>query len=222
VRLQVGSGAWELAANGADPRQFGTHPYGLSQGLTLANQGAFFIGGYNGVAAGKSIRYFDFAAQRVTKVMGGSVSGFSPDSAVPGSVQDLDLHGFCHDQRPCHVLYQPDEDRLYFSEFDRIRYITAPTDPAVSTLTTLFTASLVVGGFILSLDGTQLFYLMEDGRLYCHDRGSGAAWCNDTALGPPSGMAPAANAPNQLAWMDAANLLVNTSRGEIYLYRLGP
>ena len=78
-----------------------------------------------------------------------------------------------------------------------------------------------IGNFIFSLDGTQLFYI-DSGDLRCHDVGSGKGWCDGSALGPPNGLASIDQGPNQLTWIDAANLLVSNYRSEIYRYTLPP
>lgn len=224
VALQPSAGkVWENAPDGADPADYDFFPYGLRQNLTLKGGGAFLIGGYKPHTDTVSIRYFDFTSHAVTRIMGSLPNGASPDSATPGSVKSLSLSSSCQYADNCFAHYRADQDRLYFGEEHKIRYITSPTDTSASTLGTLLTASGAIDNFSFRPDGKQVFYVLQSsGKLRCHDLGSGASWCDDTDLGPPSGLSTLGYGPNALTWKSASELLVSTYRGEIYLHALPP
>jgi hypothetical protein len=218
VNRQDGTAFWFDAIDGENPKDFRLYWRGGWQNFTLKDQGLFFIGSDY---SPKVIQYFDFGAQTTTKLMGNDPDGVSPDNATPGSVKDLSLSRSCYADGACHIQYRADEDRLYFGEEDRVRYITTPTDTSTATLGTLFV--LPGGGevenFIFSPEHSQLFYL-SGGELYCHDISSGRGWCDDSVLGPPAGLARIARGPNQLTWQDDGHLLISNYQGEIYEYTL--
>jgi hypothetical protein len=222
VELQGGWWMWDNAPDGADPYDYTAHVYGMWQNTALKDGGIFLIGRYTHNEV--TIRYFDFDLGVVTWIMGGMVAdGISPDNATPGSVKNLSISSSCRSKSSCFLRYRADEDRLYFAEEDKIRYITTPTDTANATLGTFFV--LPGGGtmrnYIFHPDGSQLFYI-NNGSLYCHDITSGKAWCNDTPLGPPSVLAALENGPDQLTWRDDGHLLISNYQGEIYEYTLLP
>lgn len=225
VQLQSGYDDWETAADGTDPAAYELWPYGFLGNLALDGERAFLINGYTGSRVTTAmIKMFDFGARTVTQIMGGTRDGFTPDSATPGSVRTASLWSGCHNNHMnCFVAHRADQDRLYFSEDSRLRFVTAPANPAASTLATLFEqpAGRTIRSFTFRPDGAQVFY-QSDGSLYCHDLGSGAAWCDDTPLGPPPILSALSPGPNQFTWRDERTLLISSYDGEIYEYVLPP
>ena len=217
-----GDRSWWYAVDGDDPALFNLEHYGAQNNLALKDGGVFLLGNGDDSSPAVKLSYFDFAAGTVTELMGGRGSVPSADNSTPGAARNLSFWNGC--RYHCYIAYRADEDRLYYSELSKLRYLTAPTDPARSTLATLFdTGGSHIKNFSFSPDGSQLFYLM-DGSLHCHDLGSGKAWCNDGPLGPPPGLEIEHNGPNQLTWIDPTQLLISSysSRGQIYRYMLEP
>lgn len=170
------------------------------------------------------IKIFDFGTRTVTRIMGGTSDGYTADRTTPGWVRTATLWNGCHDDwGNCFAVYRTDDDRLYFSEDYRVRFITAPRDPSMSTLGTLFERAdrQPIQSFTFHPSGTQLFYV-SGGSLHCHDLGSGAGWCNDTPLGPPAILAPIEPGPNQLTWRGDRTLLISSYAGEVYEHTLAP
>jgi len=223
VELQAADAqrSWWTAETGDDPAGFTCTPYGTRYNLALKAGGAFLLGKGDTDSQPVKLSYFDFAASKVTVLMGNTGTVAAPDSSTPGSVKNLSIWQGC--RYSCYLVYRADEDRLYFSEQAKLRFLTRPTDPALSTLGTQFTGKATIGSFSFSPDGKQLFYL-QDQLLHCHDLGSGKAWCNDQPLGPPAGLEIAEYGPNQMTWVDGQTLLISSygDRGQIYRYTLEP
>ena len=217
-RQEEVDGDWTDAPDGADPARYDVANYGTLTNLALAGQGAFLVGA-DSDAPPITIRYFDFASGKVTRLIGKLPNGSSPDSAAHGSVKGLSLSPWCY--HDCFLVYRADQDRLYFSEMEQLRYITAPTDPQSSTLGTVFASDDRIQSFAFSLDGKKVFYV-KGGLLLCHDLGSGKSWCNDAPLGPPPELGSVLPVPNQLAVEDAGHLLLSNGRGEVLRYTLPP
>lgn len=227
VAHQTGvAGTWDTAPSGADAHLYHLYPWGAIQNLTVKGLGVFLMGGYRFLPDypnDVSLMYFDFATSNgVLRVMGDQPDGSSPDNSTPGAVQNLALSGTCINSGPCYTVYREDEDRLYFSEDSKLRYITTATTPATSTLGSLPLApSGQIESFAFTLDHTVVYYVRA-GHLYCH-RLSGVTvtgeTCDDaTSLGPPAGMTTIARGPNQLTWEDSTHLLISNYAGEIYRY----
>ena len=89
-------------------------------------------------------------------------------------------------------------------------------------LESAFDAGRTIYNFIFSEDKKQFFFIDASGNLYCKDISSGKAWCNNTSLGPSTGLAKIAKGPNQLTWKDATTLLISNYKGQIYQYNLLP
>jgi hypothetical protein len=89
-------------------------------------------------------------------------------------------------------------------------------------LNTLFDSGRPILNFIFSEDGEQVYYVSTDGRLYCYDLpfGTSPSHCNNTNLGPASGMTTITSRPNQLTWKNSNELLINPRNGEIYIYNV--
>jgi hypothetical protein len=151
--------------------------------------------------------------------------------ATPGSLLNVNLSTLCKNgNASCFSQYRSDEDRLYFSEETKLRYITAPNSGS-STLISLFTqpASRYISNFIFSPAGDMIFYLSSTGvsassnqTLHCHDISSGKSWCNDSALNTVTGLPVIYPGANQLTWRDSTHLLISTYRGNVLEYTLQP
>lgn len=229
------SGAWW--ENGGTPATSTLYVYGGYQNLALKGaDGAFLIGGYFKSLTYNptpQIRFLDFTNALNTKVMGGSFlysqsTAMSADVTVAGGVQAAALYYGCINTAACSIQYVASQDRLYFlSSGDRyIRYISNPTNPALSTLTTIPTqvATSGIRNFIFKEDLSQIFLLDANGGLYCMDVNSGKAWCNNlTNLYPyTSTMGSFSYGANQMTWKDANTLLISNYKGQILQYILNP
>jgi len=223
VRIQNNSAVFWQANNGDAASSYGMHVHGGMQNYTMKGNGIFVIGGYyNGPSHNQEyprILYSNFDTNLITVVMGGTASGVSPDNSTPGAVKDLGISAACRNNGACYISYQPTEDRLYFVEGNKLRYINDPTNTANSTLGTLFIGAAAINNFIFKEDMSQLFYIMG-GKLYCHDISSGKAWCNDTDLGPTSGLGSISRGANQFTWADSGHLLISNYQGLILKYKL--
>jgi hypothetical protein len=224
VALQQGGSVWWEDFNGPDLSNSDLSVYGTRHNMSIKDGGIFLLGSFrtsDGDPEGSPvIRFFDFTSDTIVEVMGNkSLSGFSPDTAVPGSVQGLTLDELCVgcDSSGYH-LYRSDQDRLYFSEADKVRYISSPTDPAQSTLTSLFTgAAGPIQDFTLSPSGDKVFYLVGTfGYLYCYRIFGSDSWCdNTTNLGPPGNLNSFRRGPNHFTWIDERTLLVSNYAGVV-------
>nr|BFD62796.1 hypothetical protein BdHM001_14770 [Bdellovibrio sp. HM001] len=233
VRLQNSSSAFETAENGSDPRNTAMHYYGGISNLVLKGQGMFLIGGFPQVGydpVGK-IQYLDFSSNVVTRVMGGTTVTLSmgptssADITTPGGgVQNATFAPACMgSSNRCYLSYREDQDRLYFSEGNKLRYITNPDNPATSTLNTLFTvASGVIHNYIFSMDGKQIWYFKDNYGLYCKDISSGKSWCDNTTdyNTLKSIVGNFAAGANGMTWMDEDTILISPGTGSIYQFDL--
>ncbi len=228
--LMGGSIYYDEAQDGDDPLNYRLYVYGGQTNLTYKGDSKLFLMGAYISATSRptvlsgTITLFDFGGGSTYHLMGDSsqAAASSADDSTGGNLSDKTLHGYCDSAPSCYKLYRPEDDRLYFSESNKLRYITTPDVKATSTLGTLFTASEQIKNFIFSEDGTQIFYVNSSGKLVCFDNGSGKAWCNGTALGPTEGMSSIISGPNQLTWKDATTLLISNYGGLIYQYNLLP
>lgn len=223
------SNYFEEAETGDNPRLFGAWVNGGINNLTLKGSDKLFVfGAYrNGTSRshvlGAEMKLFDFGSDQVTHIMGDYLedADVTNDQATAGLLEDKTFSSICRNVSHCFMDYNNSQDRLYFSEHDKLRYITEPENPVNSTLVTLLTADRDIKNYIFSEDGTQLFYV-SGGELYCYDISSGAEWCDDTSLGPEAGMLSISNGPNQMTWKDSSTLLISTFRGMIYQYNITP
>jgi hypothetical protein len=220
VARQTGTTQWDFATEGSNPKNAGLSISGGAANFSLKDLTLFLSGTYN--TNNPRISAFDFSSNLIATVIGGSGTGFTADQA--GSLTAATLSAGCQYQRGCFTQYDSTFDRLYFSEDANIRYVTTPTNPATSSLVTLFTqpAGATIRNFIFSPAGDQVFYLDSSGYFRCHDLSSGKSWCNDGWLGPGSGMNSIAYGANQFTWLDSGHLLISTYAGYIYEFTLPP
>jgi hypothetical protein len=235
VKASASGNWWET---GAAPSTASMWVFGGYQNLALKGaDGAFLIGGYQNLQTSNNtnpqIRFLDFTNALNTKVMGGSylatqTTAMSVDITTPGGVQAAPLYYNCVNSAACSIQYIESQDRLYFiNTGDRyIRYITNPTNPAASLLTTMPTQlpnSFIIN-FIFKEDLSQVFLLDSRGGLYCMDISSGKGWCdNSTNLYPyASTMGSFSYGPNQMTWKDSTTLLISNYKGQVLQYNLLP
>jgi hypothetical protein len=221
--------SWVSSAQGEDPTsRYGEYYLGQTNLEIHDNQGIFLIG--NGESAnprlyGGVILYQDFNTLNTEKLIGGALlpaTGFSPDTAIPGEPVNLTLSSTCgHGGRTCYVRYQENENRLYFSEDNKIRYIATPLDASQATLHTLVDLGRTVRNFIFSENNELVFYV-SGGRLYCTNLPGYIApdFCNNSNLGPSPGLRTIGESGDQLTWMSENELLINNNQGEIILFKV--
>jgi hypothetical protein len=224
VKLQGGGpDDWELAADGSDPFETDLWPYGTQHNLALSGRTAFLSGSYESTSTTAVMKVLDFANGVVRSAIGAAPNGVSADRPTPGTAVSASLSASCHfNSGDCWIQYRADEDRLYFTERDTIRYLTSPADPTLSTLGTFWdSAPSSIENFTFSPDGNMLFY-MVDLNLHCRNIGSAPAWCDESPLGPPALLGNIRSGPNQFTWKDATTLLVSSFRGEVFAFDASP
>lgn len=228
--LNTGSSDFNNAAEGADPALYSPWVYGGYNNLSLKDSDKLFLlGAYihpsrPGILSAEA-KLFDYGASNTNHLMGDSASspGSSADDLTGGNLASKTFHASCDQSSSCYINYDSVNDRLYFSEVNKLRFITTPENSATSTLQTLFSPSAgSIYNFIFSEDGSQLFYLDGSGKLRCYDISSGKLWCDERELGPISGMESIARGANQLAWKNSTTLLISNYRGLVYQYELLP
>jgi hypothetical protein len=208
-----GTTDWELMADGTDPATADLWPYGTASNLTYYAGVLFLLGGYDIYNPTATLKRLDFTTHQVTRLMGVGTDAVSSDTTTPVNAS---LSSNCHNEsQQCFTRYRVEDDRLYFSEDNSVRYLTAPFS-ANRTLTTLFTAPVLVGNFIFRPDGSQVYY-GRDG-LRCHDISSGSPACNDSVLGPPVVLGPTTTVTDQMTWIDNNTLLLSTYAGPVLQY----
>lgn len=219
------SNYFDFAVEGANPSLYGFYVAGGKNNLTIKDEKkVFLLGAYtnsisNPTILSSEMKLFDYENSSVRHLMGVSSSNpvTSPDDFTGGNLSNKTFPSDC--TSTCFLQYNSSDDRLYFSEDKKIRYVTTPDNQLTRTLGTLFTSTRTIHNFIFSTDQKQVFYI-SNGKLYCKDISSGKAWCNDSELGPALGMSLIASGPNQLTWKDDLTLLVSTFTGMIYQYNL--
>ena len=124
----------------------------------------------------------------------------------------------------CSMQYVASQDRLYWSEGAKLRYITAPDVPTQHTLIDVFTASGTIENFTVSPDNKYIFYT-KAGKLHCHAialENESLICKNNPAthinLGPPAGLSTISRGPNQFTWKNNYTLYISTYSGEIFEY----
>lgn len=168
------------------------------------------------------IRYLDFSANTLSHIMGNGTQTASPDSTSVGSVAGF---GFGPNTWRDYgaIQYDQTDDVVYFSDTGMIRKLQSPNTPASNYLTTLVSSAGTIQNFILTLDKSQVFYIRSN-SLFCAPLTAGGikTWCNNSNLGPPTGLSNIIKGPNQMTWKDSTTLLINTytTPAEIYQYDL--
>lgn len=221
--LQTGTNMWHDVADGSSAKATYAYVKGGVQNLTGTSSRIFFIGGYRATTitpnAKAVIRLLDFGTDKVTTIMGGSADGVSAQTLTPGSVQGLTLSANCITASGCMIYYDRDTDYLYFSEDSKIRFIENVSTPANQRLRDLVTVTGSINSFIFTPSKDQVFYI-KGGYLYCHNLTATSTWCNDSLLGPSTGLSSIGTVANQMTWLNDRSLLISTNGGEIYQYNL--
>ncbi len=234
--LMTGTASWENAANSANPLSYKLYVDGGMSNFTLKDDGLFVGGGYYTAASNPGLKhafkYFDFTASSTKIIIGGWVSSYtnpvSDGDKAAGQAVNANLSYLCTTQAQCYMQYVSTQDRLYFGENEKFRYMYKPTDTTQSTLVTVFTLTggVTVRNFIMAPDNSFVIYLNSSGQIKCYDISSGKTWCdNSTNLYPYAGatsIGPITVGPNQFTWKDSATLFVSNYNGEILQYNLPP
>lgn len=234
---------FEFIANGSSASSLYTYVNGYSNNLEVADNGlSFIMGAYvnSTYPAGSGVlKAINYSASDVGDVLAGKVYGVMGDASVSATTSPLDsvsspaalttriLSPACSGTG-CKTRYVQAQNRLYFQEYQKLRYIDNPqniTTAPLATLSTLFTAGSNLNNFILNHDNSTVYYIRNDGKLYCYNITSVRADCGSNGteaanLGPVAG-APAIGAgANQMTWKDNTTLLISTYTGYIYEYRV--
>lgn len=170
---------------------------------------------------GARLMYLNYDTNETKLLMGNQYSnGQTPDITTPGPLMGNPLHDVCNNRSTCFMYYDDSNDRLYFSEYYKLRYIDKVTDPTNSSLHTLDDSfGRRVLNWTFTMDKSKIFYI-SSGKLFCKNITSADAWCDNSDLGPASGLSSLADGPNQLTWKNSTTLLISNYKGEIYQYKL--
>jgi large repetitive protein len=225
---------WNVAAEGEDPRTKHLYPFGTWHNVTIKNNGKLFLMGsfydatsvdFTALDNKPKIRIHDFENNVIKHVIGNQPMANTPQQTSEGSLKNSSL-GSCLNN-DCSINYDQSTDRLYFSEYNRLRYITNPEDPNHHTLIDIFTTPLgAIGNFSISPNHKYIMYV-ANGHLYCHavSAADDSLICknnpaNHIDLGPPNGLSYISKGPNQMTWKNDGILYISTYEGEIYQYIL--
>lgn len=210
-----------------------------STNLEIFSNKAIFMGGYfNSDPSGGAyntiaeMSLFDFGSDVITDLMGrksGVLANTDPSPAIAGVpartahfVSDcLDARNQCFQRTVLGDV--PLDDRVYFSERNRLRYIEKPFAPSESILRDLFVLppNQEVRNFIFNIEKSRIYYLLSDGQLYCYSLSGSESSCDGTSLYPYADRMGKINAcSNQLTWKDSKTLLISNCQGEVLQYSL--
>jgi hypothetical protein len=162
-----GSVYWDTLADGANPATARMYVTGTSRNIALKGQTFFAVGGaYEELAAGRDpnvgIKAMDFTNSITTQILGGTAKYSQLLSSVAdvgaGLVPSTTMWYGCGRGTECYSAYDPNLDRLYFSENNLIRYITTPNNNATSTLVTLYSNASRVYNLSVTPDGSQVWF----------------------------------------------------------------
>lgn len=239
--LQKSSAAtyFNLRADSATPTDINMMVDAGKTNLIVFNRKALFFGGYwesdiNSVNFNtfNEMILLDFNSNLITSIMGrlsGVLIKDKAEPAPPGIAASTAhfWHRCASTSLECYMNFNKgatsDQDRVYFSEKNRLRYIQNPFNTSLSVLNDLYEfpdTEKNINNFIFKEDGSQVFYLLQ-GELYCHDISSGKVWCNDTSLYPfKQAIGRINSCGNQLTWMNENTLLISTCLGEVLKYTL--
>jgi hypothetical protein len=229
----TGNGYWDRFDDGDAVAGIGLAVNGGKNNLTGIGRNIFLFGDYYNANDSwyvsntiTKMLWLDFTTTAKAKlVMKGSAlastnPAASPNSAV-GAAKTSGFSVSCSTKngQNCYQFYDTATGRLYFSEDNKLRYITTPTNTATSQLLTLFTADASVGNiynFVFTSDRTKVWFLNSTGALYCKLLSGTASWCdgvtNYNTLGSFANITPT---PNQLTWKNDTTLFISTGNGLI-------
>lgn len=204
---------------------------GFQSNLQFSSSGlAFMLGSYHHSAATMRpvLKALNFGMTQNGEILAGSLkhlmgntstAGTSVDSSAP--ITGLSISSQCQDGI-CKTFYDEINNRLYFSEETKIRYIDNPNTPSIATLGTLVDTARSIGNFTFSPDMSTLYYIDRNNlKFFCINITSARAECvANNILGPPTGAAGLNRGPNQFAWKDSSTLLISNYNGVIYEYKV--
>jgi hypothetical protein len=238
------SALWNSSADDSIVSNLSLGVNGGEANLNIHNNISFMGGNYYslpGYNLQPSIKAFNFGLSDIGDVLAGKIkniignhltNGFSIDSALDSPANSVltknkTLDSFCRSHNtPCRIQFDSNTNKLYFSERDKLRYINDPTQIASSTLNTqlILSAGQSFINFIISLDGTKIFYIRENGRLYCHNISGVEPKCNNTTFFNPTGAMTftVTSGPNQMTWKSDTELLLSDYSGQIFLFEFVP
>ncbi len=219
-----GGSNFDQAADGATATSYGTRAYGAWQGLIYDGNGNLYIGPQ--AAVGSQAAYIpkfmrvDIANNKLYKVMGGTLNATSADDPTAGTALTKNFTCTYNSTGQGSCLmgeYDTTNDRLLFTEGNKIRTITKPYNTAQSTLGTLLDAGRGVAAFSY-VPGNNWVYYLSSGSLYCYDlSAANPAGCNNTAITKPSEFGALSN--ETIAQDASGNIYVmNSSTNLIYKY----
>lgn len=205
-----------------------------SSNVSIVGKEAFFLGGYASAGDTTSpnrVTFMDFTSNLMTTLMDGIAPIANASEPVPDGSLAKDSH-LWHECRGksidgnCYIQYEPAfgglNNRLYFSEKNKLRYIDDVFNTSVARVRDLYVAGAddIITNFIFSDDKQMVFYLKNQ-ALHCHNLGAGPAWCDDSNLYPfQTEMGPLRSCGNQLTWKSSTSLLISNCTGEILQYNL--
>ena len=228
--MTTGAGDLQTAVSTTDPKNYSLYVDAGKNNFTLKGQALFVAPNYVGTNdPNLTFRLMDFTEKTTPIILGGvfTSSQNKLSSAVittPGGVAAAALWNGCKNNNKCFLQYNSADDRLYFSENNKIRYITEPDKPTLSTLGDLFTVgSGEILNFSFSPDKKQLWYFKNSTGLYCKDFGSSKSWCDNTTnhfTDASLAFFLVRSGANQIAFKDNNTLFISTYDGEILSYNL--
>lgn len=233
VKMLYSNNRYETRADDSPISSTGSWVDGFQNNLQLSSTGlAFMLGGYDYSTAPIKpvIKALNFGSSTNGEILAGTIkhvmgststAGPSVDSSVDSILAKYKTLTSTCKEGGCNSFYDETNNRLYFTEDNRIRFINNANSPSIATVHTFDTFSYNIGNLTLSPDLGTLYYTDRSGKLYCNNITSARAECSKTtALGPPSGAAIISRVPNQFAWKDSSTLYISTPLGVIYEYKL--
>ncbi|MCM2348957.1 MAG: hypothetical protein NDI69_02980 [Bacteriovoracaceae bacterium] len=218
--------SWDNLTDGSSALAGSIPAVTLKNNIALKGNGLFIAGvGVSGTTTtsgnnSSSLRFMDFTQDKVVHIMGGNgTNAYSPDQTTTTDLRGLNLNMTYGNTGIQYVQYDAANDLLYFVENSKkLRYITAPGSHASKLITILdFTSeSSTIYNFTLRPDGSSIFFVRGNGKLYCHNLGTAPAWCDSvTELGPTSGLPLIGGQPNQFSWKN--NNILFVSNGSVVM-----
>ncbi len=216
--------AWELRDNSIDAIDTVSYAFGGLSNLVWKDHGVFFIGSLHDPNVGtygySKISFFDLltAGAKVLRITNGQGDGSPSDGAFTlGS--DTRLPAQCLNLGRCPLRYSVSDDRLYYAEDNRLRYIANPTTtPSIGTHLQALPGVTITNYTFRPPTFTEVFFI-AGGKLYSCD--APYTTCSSaTPLGPPEILPLIGSSPNQMTWYDNDTLLIST--GGPYVYRYVP
>jgi hypothetical protein len=229
IRPGISANRYETRPDDANISDTTLYVEGFHNNLQLSSTGlGFILGSYDYTTAPMKpvLKVLNFSnAQngeippgKLRHLMGDSTKALtSADSAAPITSKSFSatcIRGLCS------TYYDEVNNRLYFAEDTKIRYIDNANSPSIATLNTLnLNLTQNVLNFTFSPDMSTLYYIAINSKLYCQNITSSRAECStSTPLGPTTGASGFYRVPNQFAWKNSSTLFISNYNGVIYEY----